>query len=102
MRPRLAPETEERDAAADKLWLRVDHDQRPGSETTLAGLGRDLLLPCQARRLRVKLIFWDGTGLCLFAKRLEGSKFRWPRIADGVVRLSAAQLAALISPALPR
>ena len=32
---------------------------------------------------RVKLIFWDGTGLCLFAKRLEGGKFRWPRIEDG-------------------
>src|SRR5215831_12544913 len=45
---------------------------------------------------RVKLIFWDGTGLCLFAKRLEGGKFRWPRIEDGVMRLSAAQLAALI------
>ena len=41
---------------------------------------------------RVKLIFWDGTGLCLFAKRLEGGKFRWP----GVMRLSAAQLAALL------
>jgi transposase len=27
--------------------------------------------------------------LCLFAKRLEG-KFRWPRIEDGVMRLSAA------------
>ena len=45
---------------------------------------------------RVKLLFWDGTGLCLFAKRLEGGKFRWPRIEDGVMRLSAAQLAALI------
>jgi transposase len=45
---------------------------------------------------RVKLVFWDGTGLCLFAKRLEGGKFRWPRIEDGVMRLSAAQLAALI------
>lgn len=45
---------------------------------------------------RVKLIFWDGTGLCLFAKRLERGKFRWPRIDDGVMRLSGAQLAALI------
>ena len=45
---------------------------------------------------RIKLVFWDGTGLCLFAKRLEGGKFRWPRIEDGVMRLSAAQLAALI------
>lgn len=45
---------------------------------------------------RVKLIFWDGTGLCLFAKRLEQGKFRWPRIEDGVMRLSAAQLHALL------
>ncbi len=40
---------------------------------------------------RIKLIFWDGTGLCLFAKRLEDGMFRWPRIEDGVMRLSAAQ-----------
>jgi transposase len=45
---------------------------------------------------RIKLIFWDGTGLCLFAKRLEDGIFRWPRIEDGVMRLSAAQLSALI------
>jgi transposase len=45
---------------------------------------------------RVKLVFWDGTGLCLFSKRLEEGKFCWPRIADGVMRLSAAQLAALL------
>jgi transposase len=45
---------------------------------------------------RVKLVFWDGTGLCLFAKRLEDGKFCWPRIQDGVMRLSAAQLSALI------
>jgi transposase len=45
---------------------------------------------------RVKLIFWDGTGLCLFAKRLEDGAFRWPNIQDGVMRLSAAQLSALL------
>jgi transposase len=45
---------------------------------------------------RVKLLFWDGSGMCLFAKRLEEGKFRWPRIEDGVMRLSAAQLAALV------
>jgi len=28
---------------------------------------------------RIKLIFWDGTGLCLFAKRLEDGIFRWPK-----------------------
>jgi transposase len=45
---------------------------------------------------RVKLLFWDGTGVCLLAKRLEGSKFCWPRIEDGVMRLSPAQLSALL------
>jgi transposase len=45
---------------------------------------------------RVKLIFWDGTGMCLFAKRLEKGAFRWPNIRDGVMRLSAAQLSALL------
>ena len=45
---------------------------------------------------RVKLIFWDGTGVCLFAKRLEDGEFRWPKVQDGVLRLSAAQLSALL------
>jgi transposase len=45
---------------------------------------------------RVKIVWWDGTGLCLFAKRLDEDRFRWPRIEDGVIRLSGAQLQALI------
>jgi transposase len=45
---------------------------------------------------RVKLVFWDGTGLCLYAKRLEDGDFRWPRIQDGMMRLTSAQLGALL------
>lgn len=45
---------------------------------------------------RVKLIFWDGTGVCLFAKRLEHGEFRWPKVQDGVMRLTAAELSALL------
>lgn len=45
---------------------------------------------------RVKLIFWDGTGVVLVAKRLENGKFNGPAIHDGVMRLSAAQLQALL------
>lgn len=45
---------------------------------------------------RVKVLFWDGTGVCLVAKRLEGGKFRWPKVEDGVMRLSPAQLSALL------
>lgn len=45
---------------------------------------------------RIKLIFWDGTGVCLYAKRLEDGKFQWPNLRDGVMRLTAGQLAALL------
>lgn len=45
---------------------------------------------------RVKLIYWDGTGVCLFAKRLEDGKFRWPSMQDGVMRLSVAEFSALL------
>jgi transposase len=45
---------------------------------------------------RIKLIFWDGTGLCLYAKRLEDGEFRWPKVQDGVMRLTPAQFGALI------
>jgi transposase len=45
---------------------------------------------------RIKLLWWDGTGVCLLAKRLEDGQFRWPKIEDGTLRMSAAQLAALL------
>jgi transposase len=45
---------------------------------------------------RVKILVWDGSGLVLFWKRLEQNAFRWPPITDGVMRLTAAQLAALV------
>lgn len=45
---------------------------------------------------KVKLLFWDQTGLVLVTKRLEDGRFRWPAIQDGVMRLSPAQLSALL------
>jgi transposase len=45
---------------------------------------------------RVKILWWDGDGLCLFAKRLERGRFVWPRATSGTVSLSPAQLAMLI------
>lgn len=44
---------------------------------------------------RVKLLVWDGSGLCLVWKQLEQGTFRWPAVTDGVVRLSSVQFAAL-------
>jgi transposase len=44
---------------------------------------------------RVKILVWDGSGLVLIWKRLEGGAFRWPAVADDVLRLSAVEFAAL-------
>lgn len=45
---------------------------------------------------RVKIVWWDGSGVCLYAKRLEKSKFCWPRIGHVRVQLNTAQLLALV------
>jgi len=44
----------------------------------------------------LKLLYWDGSGLCLFAKRLEKGRFVWPPIVDERLTLTPAQLALLV------
>src|SRR3954463_9272961 len=44
----------------------------------------------------IKLLWWDGDGLCLFAKRLERGRFIWPQADGGAVALSRAQLSMLL------
>ena len=44
----------------------------------------------------VKLLWFDGDGMCLYAKRLERGRFVWPQAMSGSVALSAAQLAMLL------
>ena len=42
-----------------------------------------------------RLLVWDGAGLVLAHKRLENGRFAWPKIADGTMKLTPAQLSAL-------
>jgi transposase len=45
---------------------------------------------------RLKILVWDGTGLCLFQKRLEQGHFVWPPIRQGAISLTSVQLALLL------
>jgi len=44
----------------------------------------------------IKLLWFDGDGLCLFAKRLERGRFIWPKAESGTVSLTRAQLSMLL------
>jgi len=44
----------------------------------------------------IKLLWWSGDGMNLFAKRLERGRFVWPQASEGKAHLSAAQLAMLL------
>jgi transposase len=66
------------------------------------GLGRDplsgdLFLFVNARRKGCKVLVWDGTGLCIFQKRLERGQFASPWREHGeVVHMTASELALFI------
>lgn len=45
---------------------------------------------------RLKILWWDGYGLCLFYKRLENGRFIWPQAGCGTVLLTSAQLSMLL------
>jgi len=65
-------------------------------------LGQDptsghLFVFCNRSRNRLKVLFWDGSGLWVCAKRLEGGRYSWPQGADASVELSNTQLAMLLN-----
>ncbi len=65
------------------------------------GLGRDphagdLFVFRGRRGDLIKIVWHDGLGLSLYAKRLDHGRFIWPAPADGAVAISAAQLGYLL------
>ena len=61
-------------------------------------LSGHVFLFCNGQRNRVKLLFWDGSGLWVCAKRLEKGTFRWPEVSgeQRKVQLSHEELALLL------
>jgi transposase len=57
----------------------------------------DIFIFRSKRSDRLKLLVWDGSGLCLITKRLETGAFTWPSVRDGAVTLNAAQLRLLFT-----
>jgi transposase len=57
-------------------------------------LSGDCYLFVNATRKRAKVLLWDGTGLCIYAKRLERGRFAclWREAAARVVRLTMSEL----------
>jgi transposase len=89
-----------------RVWLAVGRtDMRKGMNGLALQvqqvLGRDphagdLYVFRGARGDLLKIVWHDGIGMSLYAKRLERGRFIWPSPADGVVAISAAQLAYML------
>ena len=58
-------------------------------------LSGDVFLFVNRTRKRAKVLLWDGTGLCIYAKRLEQGRFAclWRETAGDTVRLTMSELA---------
>ncbi|MGQ2923888.1 MAG: IS66 family insertion sequence element accessory protein TnpB [Hydrogenophaga sp.] len=89
----------------DALWLATEPlDMRAGTETALArvvsvfGAARPhhAYLFANRRANRMKVLVHDGIGVWLAARRLNSSKFVWPRDAASTASLSRAQFDALV------
>src|SRR5271157_5705439 len=55
-----------------------------------------LFLFANARRDRMKILFFDGSSLWVCARRMEGGRLRWPEAGDGKMQLSREEFALLI------
>jgi len=64
----------------------------------LEPLSGHVFLFSNAQRNRLKLIFWDGSGLWVCAKRLERGCYRWPAAGAGQTKivLSHEEIALLV------
>ena len=93
-------------ASGVQVWLATGHtDMRKGfdglallvQETLKRNPHNGHLFVFRGRRGGLIKVLWhDGQGMCLFAKRLERGRFIWPRVDEGVALLTPAQLSMLL------
>ena len=51
---------------------------------------------CNRKRTMVKILYWDRNGFCLWHKRLEKDRFRWPELPEEVLAIGRRELNWLI------
>ena len=93
-------------AAGVRIWIATGHtDMRKGMQglalLVQQGLqrnphGGDLFVFRGRAGALIKIIWHDGVGMSLYAKRLEKGRFIWPSAKEGMVTLTSAQLACLL------
>lgn len=67
-------------------------------EMAMSPFSPALFLFCNKNRDRIKALYWDQTGFCLWYKRLEQEKFKWPlRYSGAVMTLDETQWGQLLS-----
>lgn len=89
-----------------RVWLAADRtDMRKGfrglslivhEKLRLDPHDGHLFVFCARRGDLIKVLWHDGQGACLFAKRLERGRFLWPSPAEGRVAITSAQLGYLL------
>ena len=84
-----------------RVWLAVGHtDMRRGMNSLALQVRRSsgaILYVFRGKRGHLVKILWhDGIGMSLYAKRLERGRFIWPSPADGTVAITPAQLAYML------
>jgi transposase len=59
-------------------------------------LDGNLYIFCNKNRRRLKILYWDRNGFCLWLKRLKEDKFPWPKNADECKEITVHQLEMLL------
>ena len=90
MRVFLAPGSTDMRKAINSLSILVEDTLR------LDPFSGHLFVFCNRGRRILKILYWDRNGFCLWQKRLEKHRFKWPQNRDEVMEIGATELSFIL------